>query len=69
MSQNHHPSIVALLAEIEAFRARRGITATEFGILALNDGKFVGDLNRGRIPSLRTIDKVRDFIAAQKEAA
>jgi hypothetical protein len=64
-----HPSIQALLDEITAFRRQRGISATAFGIHVLNDGKFVADLKRGRVPSLMTIDKVRLFMNPGKVAA
>lgn len=64
-----HPSIESLLAEIESFRVRADMTASAFGRAAINDPNFVGDLRRGRIPSLTLIDRVRAFMQSQSEAA
>jgi hypothetical protein len=66
---NLHPSIETLLADIEIFRSRTGLTASAFGRAAINDPNFVGDLNRGRIPSLTLIDRVRAFMQSQSESA
>ena len=57
-----HPSVKRLADEIAGFTERHQLTATDFGLLSLNDGKFVGDLRRGRIPSLTTIDGGRAFM-------
>jgi fumarate hydratase class II len=54
------------LAEIEAFLAEAGMKATAFGRSAVNDGKFVFDLRRGRTSSLRTADRVRRFMAEHR---
>ncbi len=69
----HHPvesgiSTGKFLAEIEAFLCDTGISATAFGIKALNDPKFVHDLRKaGRQPGLRLVDRaylfMRDFHA------
>jgi hypothetical protein len=64
-----HPSIQSLVDEIDAFRKRNDINATAFGLAAVNDGKFVGDLLKGRIPSLVTIDKVRAFMRDRETVA
>jgi hypothetical protein len=64
-----HPTIRSLIAEIEAFRARTGMSVTAFGTLALNDPGFISDLNKGRTPSLSTMDKVRAFMAANDSAS
>jgi len=65
-----HQTILELLAEIDAYRARTGINETNFGLAALNDGKFVRDLRNGRVPSLTTIDKVRSLMRdAERSAA
>lgn len=62
---NLHPSIESLLAEIDAFRGDRGMTASAFGRAAVNDPNFVGDLHKGRLPSLTLIDRVRDFMQSK----
>lgn len=64
-----HATIETLLAEIDAFRARSGMTASAFGRSAVNDPNFIGDLNKGRMPSLVLIDKVRDFMREQEASA
>jgi len=59
-----HPAIRSLIAEIDAFRLRTGMSMTAFGTLSLNDPKFVSDLHKGRTPSLSTMDKVRAYMQA-----
>lgn len=61
------------IAEIDAFLKRSGMTPTAFGIGALKDPRFVGDLkNKGRKPTLGVVGRVKDFIREQdanREAA
>ncbi len=61
-----HATIATLLAEIDDFRSRTGMTASAFGRSAVNDPNFIGDLHKGRMPSLILIDKVRDFMREQE---
>ena len=53
-----------LLAEIEAFIVRTGMTPTEFGVQALRDPAFMIRLRAGSDVRLRTADKVRAFMAS-----
>ena len=55
----------ALLAEIEAFLARSGLTPTKFGIAAVNDGHLVANLRQGHSITLKTADKVRAYMREQ----
>lgn len=55
-----------LLAEIEAFLPSSGLTEATFGKLAVNDGKFVAQLRRGRRCWPETEQEVRKFIASQR---
>ena len=64
-----HPVAEQLLAEIEAYRALTGVNKTAFGQRVLRDGNFVRRLEDGRTPSLKTIDKVRQFIHRNSRAA
>jgi hypothetical protein len=64
-----HPTIRSLMAEIDAFRSRTGMSATAFGVNSLNDPKFVSDLHKGRTPSLSTLDKVKAFMQANDRAS
>jgi phosphopantothenoylcysteine decarboxylase/phosphopantothenate--cysteine ligase len=57
----------ALLTEIERFLARSGLTATKFGVAAVNDGHLVANLRKGNSVTLKTADKVRAFM--QRETA
>lgn len=57
-----HPTIEELLTEIEAFRAKTGMAVTVFGLTAFNDPWFIRDIKAGREPSLRTIDRAREFM-------
>ena len=52
----------ALLREIDAFLQRTGITQTQFGQEAMNNGSFVRQLRSGSGITLRTLDKVRAFM-------
>lgn len=52
----------AFRAEIEAFIARSGMTATAFGVEAVRDPNFVHDLRNGRAPNLRSVERVLAFI-------
>ena len=54
-----------LLTEIDAFLARHDVSLTEtaFGLRAVNDGKFVAELRKGRRVWPETAEKVRKFIA------
>lgn len=63
-----HPSIKVLVSEIDEFRERNGLSATAFGKQALNDEKLVHDLNKGRLPSLVTIDRIRSFMRCREGA-
>lgn len=55
-----------LLREIEAFLADTGMSAGRFGQSTVGDRAFVGTLRRGRDPMLRTVDRIRAFIAAER---
>lgn len=53
-----------LLHEIEAFLAKQGMSATNFGRLAVNDGKLVSRLRSSANVTLRTVDRARAFMAS-----
>jgi hypothetical protein len=53
----------ALLQEIEDFLQRSGMTPTQFGQGAMNNSSFVRQLRSGSGVTLRTLDKVRAFMA------
>jgi hypothetical protein len=53
-------------AEIEAFLERHDMKPAVFGQQALHDPKFVFDLRQGRSPSIKTIEKVRAWMAEQE---
>lgn len=57
-----------LLSEIEAFLAipHIGISATRFGIEAVNDSKFVSELKNGRRMWPETVAKVREYMERTK---
>ena len=57
-----HPDIKRLLAEINAYRARTGMTSTRFGIEAVNDGHLLPRLRSGREPRRAKIERVRQFM-------
>ena len=64
-----HPVAAKLLADIEAYRARAGVTRTVFGRAATGDGHFIQRLAGGKTPRLTTIDKVYRYIERKTKAA
>ena len=50
-------------SRISAFLASTGISPTRFGKLAVGDPHLVRRMERGRSPTLRTVDRVLAFIA------
>ena len=54
----------AFLAKVEAFLEASKMKPSAFGKAAIGDPNFVGDLGKGRQPSLGTVDRVNDFIAS-----
>jgi len=53
-----------LIHRIDAFLAKSGMSQTAFGIGSVGDPNFVSDIRSGRMPNLRTIGRVFDFIDA-----
>ena len=58
----------SFLAEIDDFLDRSGMSATAFGKAALGDPCFVGDMRAGRMPGLRLVEKVQQYIAANSSS-
>lgn len=54
-----------LLAEISGFLAEAGISETTFGFRAVNDTQVIGRVRSGGV-TLKTIKKLRDYIAAER---
>jgi phosphopantothenoylcysteine decarboxylase/phosphopantothenate--cysteine ligase len=54
-----------LLAEIEQFLARSGMSATKFGVVSVNDGHLVANLRKGASVTLKTADRVQAYLAGQ----
>ena len=59
------------LAEVEAYLSSTGMSPTAFGKTAMGDPRFVATVRAGRAPTLRTVERVRRFIAEhpKREAA
>jgi hypothetical protein len=56
-----------LIDEIEQYCRARTIAESTFGRMAVNDGKFVGRLRSGKGVTTRTLQRVREFMAAEAE--
>ena len=54
--------------EIDTFLEQTGMDATKFGRLATGDTAFVMTVRGGRACNLRTVDKVRKFMAEYPQA-
>ena len=63
-----HPVAETLLYEIEQYLILTRMDRTRFGLEAMNDGHFIPRIEQGRVPSLPTIDKVRDYMASKTKA-
>jgi hypothetical protein len=63
-----HPIFVALLAEIEAYRALSGDSITRFGLKVANDSHLIPRLKQGRRLQVDTVDKVRAYITHKTKA-
>ena len=57
------------LQEVEHFLAEHSMSATRFGILALNDREFVRRLRRGGDVRVSTIERVRGFMSEEIKRA
>lgn len=57
MSMHHN-----FMAELEAFLSSCSLTETTFGKQAVNDGKLIGRLRAGGDITLRTADRLRDWM-------
>jgi predicted transcriptional regulator len=52
-----------LLSQIDAFRAKTGMSAAAFGEQAANDRSLVYAMRRGREPRYKTRSRILEFIA------
>lgn len=59
-------TMASLLREIEDFLAETQMKKTAFGLKALNDGTFVSRLQDGANVTVKTVDRVRAFIARER---
>lgn len=50
------------LDEVEAFLARTKMKPTAFGRACVGDPSLVPDLRKGRMPSLRLVERVSSFL-------
>ena len=63
-----HSTVKELLTEIDDYCRLSQTTRTSFGLGAMNDGNFVSRLEEGRLPNLRTFERVRAYIAKRSKA-
>ena len=54
--------------DIERYRIRAGVDRTAFGLQCMHDGNFITRLEQGRVPSIKTMDRVRSFINRRTKA-
>ena len=56
----------ALLKAIDAFLTDSGMSASTFGLRAINDGTLVARLKNGAGTTIRTADRIQAFIATER---
>lgn len=56
-----------IISQIEGFMDRTGLSASAFGRQAIGDPNLVGDLRDGRMPNLRTLGRLNDFMESYPE--
>jgi hypothetical protein len=54
-----------LLRDIERYLSDSGMSATAFGLAAVNDPALIYDLRNGREPRRATRCRIREFLAAE----
>lgn len=64
-----HSLSAKLLAEIEGFLDEQHQKPTNFGIGAVNDGHLVHNLRKGYSVTLKTADKVRQYMSIKRSLA
>jgi len=57
-----HPSVKALLAEIDTFCRKSGTSRTGFGRRVARDGHLIDRLRRGSMPTLTTIERIKRYM-------
>lgn len=70
MSSTHeNPNIAKLLEDISAYIGKHGLSKTGFGKEAVNDPSLIADLEEGREPRWKTIQRVREFMGQGRAAS
>lgn len=59
----------AFKSEVEGFLARTEMSPTAFGRLSVGDPNFIRNIRDGRMPSLRLVERVDDFMRSWKSGA
>jgi len=62
-------TVTALLREIEVFCSEAGIAEATLGTRAAKDGKFVKRLREGAGVTVATVERVRAYMAAERQKA
>lgn len=55
------------LAEVDRFLEATGMAETTFGRRAVNDGKFIGRLRRGKTVTLSVLERARSWMRAHAD--
>ena len=63
-----NPELVKLMAEIDRYRTTQNMSATAFGLWAVNDPNLLRDLGNGRDLRWQTIKAIRAKMAGANAA-
>lgn len=67
-TDTRNPEIVKLMAEIDRYRVAQNMSATAFGLWAVNDPNLLRDLGNGRDLRWQTIEAIRTKMAGADAA-
>lgn len=67
-TDTRNPEIVKLMAEIDRYRTTHDMSATAFGLWAVNDPNLIRDLRKGRDLRWPTIEAIRKKLDGERAA-
>lgn len=57
------------IAQIDSYLERAKVSPSAFGREAVGDPNLVSDLKSGRMPNLRTVERITEFMSAPRASS